>query len=523
MSPHQPGRRRERVVVVGAGMVGHRFVEELVRRDAEHRFEVHLLGAEDYAPYNRILLSDVLAGRCDLAALALPEPDPDRVSFHRGDPVIGLDRAERLVERRSGERLRYDRLVLATGARAFVPPVPGLANGLPQHAYVLRTLDDCREIAARALNARHAVVLGGGLLGLEAACGLTRRGVAVTVVHLAGHLAQTQLDAAPANVVADTLADLGVEVRTAVSIAEVGTQDGVVRRLLLDDGTELDCDLLLLSCGVRPRDDLAAVSGLPVRGGVVVDDSLHSPDDPRVAAIGDCAVPPEGCSGLVAPGWEQATRLAAGLVGDPLPRRPDHDGAPVRLKAAGVDLVTMGARSSTAGPLDRVVSLHDAAGRRHIEVVVREGRLVGATSAGAPELASALTLAYDRGTPVPTDPLALLLPEQAEAEGSPALMPSHTPVCRCNAVAKRDIVEAWDEGARSLPEVAARTRATTGCGGCRSLVCGLVDWLRASDPDGQGRPAPGTGQASSQPCPQHGEPDVRSPQHVASVAETHSS
>ena len=468
---------KEKVVVVGAGMVGHRFAEELVRLDRDRRFSIELVGEEEYEPYNRILLSDVLAGRCDLAALALPEPDPERVCFHRGTAAVAVDRDAGEVVLDDGERLPFDHVVLATGADAFVPPIPGLAGGMPRHAHVLRSLDDCRDVAARALNAQHAVVLGGGVLGLEAACGLVRRGVRVTLLHIAGHLAETQLDEAPAGVLQESLADLGVDVRTGTGIAEVVDADGELYAVRLSDGLELPTDLLLLSCGVRPRVDLARAAGLPVERGVVVGADLASPEDPRVHAVGDCAQPPEGGTGLVGPGWAQATRLAARLTGTPAPTAGAGTPA-VRLKAAGVDLVTMG----SPGEHDRVVTLSDPAGRRHVQVAVGGERLTAVTCVGAPDLGAALAVAYDRATPVPSDPLALLLPERAEEDGSPALMPGATPVCRCNGVSKKDVVTAWEDGAATVQEVAASTRATTGCGGCRSVVCGLVDWLNASDP-----------------------------------------
>ena len=486
---NEPSRRarpaeREHVVVVGAGMVGHRFVDEMVRRDRAGRFDLTLVGAEDYAPYNRILLSDVLAGRCDLAALALPEPDPDRVDFRPGTAAVAVDPPARTVHLRGGGRLRYDHLVLATGAGAFVPPVPGLRaddGALTRGSHVLRTLDDCRDLTARSLNSRHAVVLGGGLLGLEAACGLVRRGVQVTVLHVAGHLMETQLDPAPAGVLADALRDLGVTVRTDAAVVEVLTADGTVSGLRLATGEVVDTDLLLVSCGVRARTELAREAGLSFHRGVLVGADLRSPDDAAVAAIGDCAQPPEGGSGLVGPGWDQAARLAADLTGTPAPTAPTGT-APVRLKAAGVDLVTMGTSAAAADPtLDRVVTVSDPAGRRFVELTVRAARVTGVTCVGAPDLAPGLTVAYDRGTPVPTDPLALLLPDRDDADGSPALMPAATNVCRCNGVTKGDVVHAWEDGARDVQEVAAATRATTGCGGCRAVVCGLVDWLRTVD------------------------------------------
>lgn len=464
----------ERIVVVGAGMVGHRFVDEVVRRDGEGRYDVCLVGAEDYAPYNRILLSEVLAGSCDVAALALPEPDPARVSVRLGTAAVAVDRDSRHVLFSDRSRLRYDRLVLATGADAFVPPVPGLR----EVAHVLRTLDDCRDLAARSLNSRHAVVLGGGVLGLEAACGLVRRGVKVTVLHLAGHLWETQLDPAPAGVLAAALDDLGITVRTDVHVVEV-VPDG----LRLATGEVVEADLVLVSCGVRARTSLAADAGITVDRGVVVGDELRSPDDPAIAALGDCAQAPCGGAGLVAPGWDQAARLAADLTGTAPPIMPVGT-APVRLKAAGVDLVTMGTSGVTADPShDRVLTVSDYGGRRFIELTVRDARVIGVTCVGAPELAPSLTVAYDRNTPVPSDPLLMLLPDRETDDGSPALMPAGTNVCRCNGVTKGDIVHAWDDGACSVSAIAAATRATTGCGGCRNVVCGLVDWLREVDGD----------------------------------------
>ncbi|NUR05714.1 MAG: NAD(P)/FAD-dependent oxidoreductase, partial [Nocardioidaceae bacterium] len=231
-----------------------------------------------------------------------------------------------------------------------------------------------------------------------------------------------------------------------------------------------------------------------------------------VAAVGDCAQPPEGGTGLVGPGWQQATRLAADLTGTAAPDDASGGQPPVRLKAAGLDLVAMGTRGSTADPVrDRVLTIGDPVGRRHVEITVRGGRLAGVTCVGAPELAPALTVAFDRGTPLPADPLAMLLPERSEEDGSPALMPGGTPVCRCNGVAKKDVVAAWEHGATTVAEVAAATRATTGCGGCRSVVGGLVDWLGQSDPP------------TSQPASDGREESVAGPQHRVETQETSAS
>ncbi|MBO9520006.1 MAG: NAD(P)/FAD-dependent oxidoreductase [Nocardioidaceae bacterium] len=475
----------ERVVVVGAGMVGHRFVDELVRGDREERFAITLVGEEEYEPYNRILLSEVLAGRADLRALTLPLPAAERVDFRRGVSAVGIDRDAGEVLLGDGSRTPYERLVLATGARAFVPPLDGLESE-PRHVHVLRTLDDCRNVAARAINAKHAVVLGGGLLGLEAACGLRRRGVPVTVIDLDSHLMATQLDGGPARVLAGRLRALGVDVLTGVSVAEaISAYDELVAVRLID-GRVLAADLMLVSCGVRANTALAAGAGLTVDRGIVVDDALTTADS-RIHAIGDCAQPPSGMTGLLAPGWAQASQLAATLLGrEPLePTEAAERPEPITLKAAGVDLVTMGVRPSRAAADDRVLTVSDPDAGRHVDLVLREGALVGVTVLGFPEVSPALTLAYDRQTPVPLDPLSLLVTGgggAVEESPSPMRMPGTTTVCRCNGVTKKQIVSAWEDGARNVDAVAANTRATTGCGGCREVVCGLVDWLNASDP-----------------------------------------
>ncbi|RNL79992.1 NAD(P)/FAD-dependent oxidoreductase [Nocardioides marmorisolisilvae] len=475
------------MVVVGAGMVGHRFVDELVRGDVAGRFEIELVGAEEYEPYNRILLSEVLAGRADLRALGLPLPPQERVTFWRGVAADSIDPASRQVLLSDGSRRDYDHLVLATGARAFVPPLPGLESA-PKHVHVLRTLDDTRNIAARAMNAKHAVVLGGGLLGLEAACGLRRRGVPVTVVDLDTHLMATQLDQAPARMLAAQLRSLGVDVVTGTSVVEVISAYDEIVAVRLTDERLLAADLMLVSCGIRAESALAADAGITVERGIVVDEDLRTSQD-RVYAIGDCAQPPSGTTGLLAPGWRQAEQLVASFLGrdelDPSgvgDERPE----PVKLKAAGVDLVTMGVRASQACDHDRVLSVSDGGARRHVDLVVRDGELVGVTVLGFPEVSAALTLAYDRRTPLPADPLALLVPGGSsgavEETPSPMRMPGSTTVCRCTGVTKKQIVTAWEQGAATVDAVAGATRATTGCGGCKEVVCGLVDWLNASDP-----------------------------------------
>jgi assimilatory nitrate reductase electron transfer subunit len=301
---------------------------------------------------------------------------------------------------------------------------------------------------------------------------------------------ERDLDATGADVLAETLADLGIRVVRDARVVSLRRSRGELAALQFADDRELACDLLVPAMGTVPRAELARAAGLPVRRGIVVGPDLRSPADARIAAIGDCAEPPEGCLGLVAPGWAQAARLAAQVAaqatGEPVPDAAS--GAPttarvVRLKAVGAEAVSLGAAKPPAG--SRLLNLVDVAGRRSVTVSVADGRVVSAVCVGSPRTAAALTVSFERGTPVPSDPAWLLVDAGALAlapqANSPATMPGHATVCSCNGVTKGQIVEAHRSGARAVPDVAAVTRATTGCGGCRVTVEGLLDWLDRSD------------------------------------------
>jgi assimilatory nitrate reductase electron transfer subunit len=506
-----------RVVVVGGGMVGVRFAEELHARAGEVT-EVTVLGAESYEPYNRVLLSDLVSGKADLASLALPPSPGGRVL--RGVTATHVDRPGRTVRCDDGSEHRYDALVLATGARAHVPDLPGLvatAPGLPRGVHALRTLDDAREIVAAAANGPDAVVVGGGVLGIEVACGLARRGLAVTVLHGGPHAMDRQLDAYAAEALGAGLGRLGIVVRSAVRIAEVRHDACGVAEVLLEGGERVRTRLLVLTAGTVPEIGLAAAAGLAVARGVVVGADLATAD-PAVFAIGDCAEPPEGGTGLVAQGWAQARRLAAALAARaraerevPSVVRASDDTAPVdvvRVKAHGLAVSAMGAPAAGAPPGARCVRLSDPGAARHVEVVVHDGVVIGAVCVGDAAVAADLTAAYTRRTPTPRDPAQLLLRpvrgSEAVMAASPTLMPDRATVCRCNGVTKGDVVARWRSGSRSVAEVVRTTRATTGCGGCTEAVCGLVEWLERADPDPAGggeRSGADDGAGTSGPVP----------------------
>ena len=478
-----------RLLVIGNGMVGARFAEDVVARDRAGKYDVTVIGAEACETYNRVLLSEVVAGRQDLGSITLPSVEHPRLTVLRGVTAAALDREDRVVVTTDGSRHRYDQLVLATGASARIPPLDGLdaAGWLPLGVHALRSIDDAREIVAATLNARRAVVLGAGVLGVEAASGLAQRGCPVTIVHPADALMERQLDPTASSVLVRSMPGLGISPRVGVGAEAAIVAHGRLTGLRLTDGEVVESDLLVVATGTVANTSLAAAAGLPCGRGIVTD-TTGTTADPRIFAIGDCAQPPEGGTGLVAQGWDQARRLAERLTGSARHGRAGSDGASdvVRVKAHGLDVVTMGVCGGLrpTDPEQRTLSLSDPGAGRHIEVVVAGGRLVGATCVGAGQVASDLVAAYTRRTPVPRDPAHLLLATLSGAAPTPAAaadLPDDAAVCRCNGVSKADVVEAHSRGARSVAEVARETRATTGCGGCRDEVCSLLDWLGSRD------------------------------------------
>ncbi|WJK32615.1 FAD-dependent oxidoreductase [Solwaraspora sp. WMMA2065] len=478
-----------RIVIVGHGMAGARLTAELHARRGDYKITVY--GAERHRAYNRIMLSNLLAGRADELDVTLTEAAGHGIDVRAGLAVTAIEPATRTVRTADGTATEYDHLVLATGSRAVVPNLPGLTGadspaGLPERVALFRTLDDCRRILAAAAGARTALVLGGGLLGLEAARGLAARGLDVRVVHKVGQLMERQLDATASAVLARTLAGLGVGTELAAAAESVtATTDGV--RLRLGDGRELDADLLVLACGVRPDTDLARRAGLRVGRGVMVDDRMAT-SDPRIWAIGDCAEHDGVVTGLVAPAWEQARVLARVLAGDDPGARYRPLPTVTRLKAAGIDLAAMGDTRPGADGQTEELSFADPARGTYARLLIRDDRLTGAIMLGDNPAVGTVIQLFDRGGPVPTDRRALLLGRAvggtvAAPATSPALMPDAATVCQCNTVSKGALVRCWRAGARSVAEMVAATRATTGCGSCTDAVTGIVDWLSSVDSD----------------------------------------
>jgi nitrite reductase (NADH) large subunit len=371
-----PGRR-ERLVVVGNGMAGMRTVEALLTH-APDRWAITVIGAEPHPNYNRILLSAVLAGEKTLDDIVVNPRDwydARGIRLIAGDPARALDRAARTVHLSSGEAVGYDTLLLATGSKPLAPPIPGLGIA---GVRAFRDIADVEAMMAAAREHRRAVVIGGGLLGLEAAWGLKRRGMDVTVVHLMPTLMERQLDAAAAALLRRDLEARGIAVVTNAQTEEI-LGDAHADGVLLADGRTIKADLVVLAIGIRPNVELARTADLAVNRGILVGDDMRT-SDPAIFAVGECIEHNGQVFGLVAPIWEQAAVCGARLAGDD---DAVYQPPPVftSLKITGIDMFSAGALAA-ADEADDEITLNDAARGTYRKVIVRDDRVVGAVLYG---------------------------------------------------------------------------------------------------------------------------------------------
>ncbi|RBM11205.1 nitrite reductase (NAD(P)H) [Prauserella sp. PE36] len=467
------------LVVVGHGMVAHRLVEAVRSDDVDGTWRIVVLGEEARPAYDRVALTSYV-DNWDPEELALPGSTyagDDNVELRLGDPVVAVDREAKRVTTATGHVQPYDALVLATGSRPFVPPVPG--HDLPG-CFVYRTIEDLDDIRDAVERARHgrgrpaAAVVGGGLLGLEAAKALRDMGLSPHVVEMAPRLMPLQVDDGGGSLLRRLITDLDVTVHTGTSTDAIEADHG---RLVakLGNGTELDIDLLVFSAGVRPRDDLARACGLDVgeRGGVLVDATCRT-SDPDVFAIGECAALEGRVYGLVAPGYSMAEVAAATLLG----KEASFPGADTstKLKLMGVDVASFGdAHATTEGALE--VVFNDAVSGSYKKLVVSDdaGTLLGGVLVGDASEYNLLRPLV--GNKLPAEPAALIAPAGG---GDPAVgvdaLPGDAQICSCNAVTKGAIVHAvTEEGCDSVAKIKACTRAGTSCGSCVPMLGKLLD------------------------------------------------
>ena len=467
------------VLVVGHGMVGHRFVQALRTRDPEQRFRVVIAGEENDPAYDRVALSSYV-GAWDRTALALPDNrfgDDPGVALHVGTRVAAIDRQARRVVTEDGEQLAYDTLVLATGSSAFVPPVPGHSG---PHRHVYRTLDDLDDLAADAAaalardSAAVGVVIGGGLLGLEAADALRRLGLTPHVVEYNPRLMPNQVDAGGGEHLARMIGELGITLSLGVATERIETRDDGGVRVALSDGSAVDAGLVVFAAGVRPRDELARAAGLVVaeRGGVRTDGTGVT-SDPSIYAIGEVAAIDGRCYGLVGPGYATAEVVADRLVGGDA-TFPGAD-LSTKLKLLGVEVASFGdALGTSPGALSVVVS--DPVGGTYAKLVLSDdaGLLLGGVLVGDASAYGMLRPLV--GSTVPGDPVSLISPtsDSAGALGLSALG-DDAQICSCNDVSKGALCAAVADGACTVADLKKCTGAGTSCGSCVPLLSKILD------------------------------------------------
>ena len=479
LMPQQDAGSKQHVVVVGNGMVGQRFVDRLVAADAEERFVITVIGEESRPAYDRVALSSWFSGTSE-ADLSLVSADllvSGRVDYRFGRRALRVDREAKYVELDAGDRVAYDELVLATGSYPFVPPIPG--HDLPG-SFVYRTLDDLAEIKewSSRPGVNTGIVVGGGLLGLEAANALRALGLETHVVEMAPYPMPAQLGEGAGRMLARWVDSLGVNLHCGVASQEfVAGDDGAVAALKLGDGESIEAQIVVFSAGVRPRDDIARASGIDIgeRGGVVVDDTLAT-SAPSVWAIGEVALHAGRVYGLVAPGYDMAAALATRLIGA-TDATSTFTGAHLdtKLKLLGVDVASFGRSNLTADDADEMVYC-DPVGQIYRRLVLDRDtkQLVGGALVGDATGFELLSAVARGEADAPGNLAAYVLPADVRPPDQAGL-PDGALLCSCNAVSVGELREQIAGGCATVGELKACTSAGTSCGGC---VPGLSTLLR---------------------------------------------
>jgi len=433
--------------------------------------------------YNRILLSNILSGQQDHSEIYINPLDwykENNIRLHSGARVMHIDRAARVVTADNGVQEDYDILLIATGSRAFIPPMEGIwaeDGRLRPGVFAFRGIDDCNAIVAQAARSKRAAVIGGGLLGLEAARGLLNHGCEVHVVHLGQQLMEMQLDATGGAMLRRAMEGMGVQVHTGKMTTGLILEDGTLAGLRFKDGTELACDMVVVSAGIRPNAEIGSRAGLTVERAIVVDNAMRSPDDPHVYAVGECVQHRGKVYGLVAPIWDQAKVFADQVTGANTGAEYLGSKLATKLKVMGVELASMGI-TEPASDADEVIQFSEPKRGTYKKLIVRDGRLVGGILMGDISKAAYLMQAFDRDSRLPDERLELLFDLGAPAQKVTLdEMPADAQVCNCNGVSKGAIGACVADGARSGSAVMKATRAGMGCGSCKSLVNELVEWF----------------------------------------------
>ncbi|EPF2927212.1 nitrite reductase large subunit NirB [Vibrio navarrensis] len=461
----------ESIVIVGNGMVGHQLVEQLVAGGSHLQKRIVVIGEERFIAYDRVHLSGLFAGQSHQDLLLSSEEWYQKLGIELllGVAVVAVDRVNKTLTLEDDTQLHYDQLVFATGSYPFVPPMPGSER---KNVFVYRTLDDLSQIKQACVGAKTGAVIGGGLLGLEAANALRLLGLETHVVEFAPRLMPVQLDEGAGTVLKSKIEQLGLTVHTATATEKIIDGESAYHRMVFKDAAPLEVDVILFSAGIRPRDQLARDCGIEIgeRGGIVINDACQT-SDAAIYAIGECALWQGKIFGLVAPGYAMARVVAQQLQGISDAAFTGADMS-TKLKLLGVDVASIG-DAHKATPNAQEMVLHDAQQGIYKKLVVDQSgtQLLGAILIGDNQDYDALLQSYLNQTPLPQPAVSLLFDSSAlKGDVSDSAV-----ICSCHNVTKGDLIGAIHAGAQDLSSLKAQTKAGTGCGGCSAMVKSVLD------------------------------------------------
>jgi len=468
--------KKQTLIVIGNGMVGQNFLVALMASDVRDNYEVVTFCEENIPAYDRVHLSEYFAGK-SADELSLVEHgffEDNDITIHIGDRAASIDREAKTVTSDKGVVIAYDTLILATGSKAFVPPIPGHDR---DGCIPYRTIDDLNDMLATAQTSKVGAVVGGGLLGLEAAKALQDLNLNTHVVQFAPRLMAAQLDDGGANLLKSKIEDLGVTVHTSKNTTKIVDGDTCKHKMVFADGGELETDMILYSAGIRPRDDIAAACGLKIadRGGVIINDQCLTSDE-NIYAIGECASWNDQIFGLVAPGYGMARTVVSQLEGGDT----SFAGADMstKLKLNGVDVASIGdPHASAEGAL--VYTYQNGVDGVYKRLVVSSDnkKLLGAVLVGDASGYPTLSQYYLNAIELPSNPDSLILPSRSdESVGlGPDALPASAQICSCYDVTKGDVCASIEGGCTTLGALKDDTKAGTGCGGCAALLKSVLD------------------------------------------------
>ncbi|WP_129728045.1 nitrite reductase large subunit NirB [Ectobacillus funiculus] len=467
---------KQKLVLVGNGMAGVRCIEEILQHNPD-AFEITIFGSEPHVNYNRILLSTVLQGSTSVADIVINDRDwyeQNNIQLFSGETVAAIDTEKKVIKTDQDRQVPYDILILATGSVPFMLPLPGADK---DGVIAFRTIEDCQTMVETAKQYKKAVVIGGGLLGLEAARGLLNLGMDVHVVHIADYLMERQLDRTAAKMLQAELEAQGMKFLLEKHTAEIAGEDRV-ERLVFKDGTEVEADLVVMAVGVRPNVRLAQESGIEVNRAIVVNDYLET-SVPNVYAVGECVEHRGMVYGLVKPLYEQGKILAKRICGID---SEGYEGSVLstQLKISGVDVFSVGQfiEDETA----KAVTIHNAADGIYKKAVFREDKMIGAVLFGDTKDGTKLLDIIVKQRDVSDTDKVSLLQSSSDGGNEVAQMAHSSIICNCNGVSKGSIIEAVQtKGLTTVEEIKACTKASGSCGGCKPLVADLLAYIQSDD------------------------------------------